>query len=361
MPDKPAGEPTEQPTTHRLEKASEQGQLPQSAELPSAMMIIMLILVLMTIGPGLLEWFIIQTREGFVHQVPDPLEVMSFSDRLRTKGTEAMGKIMPVAVGGLGVGILSSLLIGGWKFAPKGAEFKLSKISMVQGFKNLLSLKSLVHLVVSLTKMIVIGTIVYIYLKDKLSHCLNLRWSEPYAITVAIFAMLFGVTCRIAIGMMVIALLDVLYQKWEYKRKLKMTKQEVKEERKQFEGSPEVRSRIRSIQIEMVRKRMLQEVATADVVIANPTHISVAIRYDAVAMAAPVVVAKGPDLMAEKIKEIARAHNVKIIYRRDLAWALYRTVKVGHPVPEALFVAVAEVLAMIYRLGGTRRAKLRQD
>ena len=134
-----------------------------------------------------------------------------------------------------------------------------------------------------------------------------------------------------------------------------MTKQEVKEERKQHEVSPELKGRIRAVQIEMVRKRMLQDVPTADVIITNPTHVAVALRYDAASMGAPEMVAKGADVLCEKIKEIARAHGVPIIHRPELARAIYSAADVGQPIPEALFVAVAEVLALIYRL---RRRRL---
>ena len=162
--------------------------------------------------------------------------------------------------------------------------------------------------------------------------------------------MILGLMIRVCLALLVIGIGDVLFQKWKYTKDLKMTKQEVKEERKQTEGAPEVKSRIRRIQIEMAMKRMLQEVPKANVVLVNPTHVAVALRYEAKTMEAPVLVAKGADHLSEKIREIARAYGVPILRRPELARTIYATVEPGSTIPETLYVAVAEVLAMIYRL-----------
>jgi flagellar biosynthetic protein FlhB len=152
------------------------------------------------------------------------------------------------------------------------------------------------------------------------------------------------------VALLVIAAIDVFFQKWKYTQDLKMTKQEVKQERKDTDGSPEVKSRIRRIQIEMARQRMLQEVPKASVVLVNPTHVAVALRYDSKTMDAPIMVAKGADHLAEKIREIARAYGVPIVRKPELARTIYSTVKPGDVIPQTLYAAVAEVLARIYRL-----------
>jgi flagellar biosynthetic protein FlhB len=162
--------------------------------------------------------------------------------------------------------------------------------------------------------------------------------------------LILGVLIRVGILLLVIAIGDAFYQKWKYIHDLKMTRQEAKQDRKDAEGSPEVKGRIRRIQIEVASRRMLKEVPKASVVLVNPTHVAVALRYEAKEMDAPVMVAKGADLMAEKIREIARAYGVPIIRRPELARTIYSTVEPGKPIPEALYVAVAEVLGMIYRL-----------
>jgi flagellar biosynthetic protein FlhB len=184
---------------------------------------------------------------------------------------------------------------------------------------------------------------------------LRLHWATPARAVAAMAALVFGLTLRVAIGLAAIAAFDLLFQKWKHRRDLRMTRQELKEERKQYEISPELRGRIRAVQIQMARRRMLQEVPKADVVVTNPDHVAVALAYDADAMNAPRVVAKGADFLCQKVKEIARAHGVPVVHRPELARALYATVDVGQEIPETLFVAVAEVLAMIYRMHSKHR------
>jgi flagellar biosynthetic protein FlhB len=162
--------------------------------------------------------------------------------------------------------------------------------------------------------------------------------------------MIMGLMIRIGIALLVIGIADAFYQKWKYIEELKMTRQEVRQERRDEEGAPEVRTRIRRIQFEMARKRMLQEVPKASVVLVNPTHIAVALRYEARTTESPILVAKGAGHLAEKIREIARAYGVPIVRRPELARTIYSTVETGNPIPEALYVAVAGILAMIYRL-----------
>ncbi|MHC4464811.1 MAG: EscU/YscU/HrcU family type III secretion system export apparatus switch protein, partial [Planctomycetota bacterium] len=208
----------------------------------------------------------------------------------------------------------------------------------------------MVHLCASILKLFFVSVIVWLYLRSKLDVLATLRWAWSAQIMAIITKIILGLMLRICAGLLVIGIADTLYQKWKYLQELKMSRQEVKEERKQTEGSPEVRSRIRRIQYSMALKRMMQEVPKANVVLVNPTHVAVALRYEAEAMEAPVVVAKGAEHLSEKIREIARAYGVPIIRRPELARTIYSTVDIGNPIPQALYVAVAEVLAMIYRL-----------
>ena len=178
----------------------------------------------------------------------------------------------------------------------------------------------------------------------------ELRWAWSAHILAVIAKITFGMLIRVCIALLIIALADAFYQKWKYIRDLRMTRQEVKQERKDTEGSSELKGRIRRAQIEKSMKRMMEEVPKASVVLVNPTHVAVALRYDVKTMDAPVMVAKGADHLAEKIREIARAYGVPVIRKPELARTIYSTVKPGDPIPEALYAAVAEVLAMIYRL-----------
>ncbi|HUS92490.1 MAG TPA: EscU/YscU/HrcU family type III secretion system export apparatus switch protein [Phycisphaerae bacterium] len=350
MPDKPASERTEEATPERLKKAREEGQVAQSQELPSAIMIGALLIGLALLGGGLFQWFTGQVRDGVAIRPPDSIGWGGIGGLLRQKLTSAMAVSAPFLLFAAAASIASSLLSSGWAFSPKAARFRLDRISPVRGMKNLLSMRSVVRLLVSLAKLGVILAIVYYYLRDNLAACCALRWAEPGALLEGTATMVLGLLARMAIGILAIAGIDLLYQRRKYRKDLRMTRQEVKEERRQHELAPELRGRIRAVQMEMVRKRMLQEVPTADVVVTNPTHVAVALRYDAKTMESPLVVAKGGDLLCEKIKDIARTHGVPIVHRPELARAIFKAVDVGQPIPELLFVAVAEVLAMIYRL-----------
>jgi flagellar biosynthetic protein FlhB len=350
MAEQSAADRTEKPTPERLRKARQEGQVPQSVEMPSALMVGVLLLVLALVAPSLMEWFVTLTEEGFSFRLDGSLDGTTFSSVLKSKGREALVQMAPFLIGAGAVSVLGSLLVSGWAFSPKALRWDLGRLSLVSGLRNMFSVRSVVALVISLAKLAVILVIVWSYLHDKLDDCLRLRWASPEGLLCGIGRLTFGVMARIAIGLLVIGGIDMVYQKWHYRRQMRMTRQEVKEELRQHELAPELRGRIRAVQIEMFRRRMLQAVPKADVVLTNPTHVAVALKYDAATMAAPVVVAKGPDLLAEKIKEIARAHGVAVIERPELARAIYGSVEVGQTVPEVLFVAVAEVLAMIYRL-----------
>jgi flagellar biosynthetic protein FlhB len=236
------------------------------------------------------------------------------------------------------------------RFAPSALRLQWERLSPASGMHQLVSPRSCVNLVVSFLKLAAVLAIVVAYMRDQWGLVMGLAWASPVGSMTTIFGLLFGLVARIAILMAAIGLADTIYQRWQYRRDLRMTRQEVKEERRQQELPVLVRRRILQTQFEMIRRRMLHEVPKADVVLTNPTHVAVALKYDAAAMQAPQVVAKGAELLAEKIKEIARAHGVPVVDRPELARALFSTVEIGQIIPEALYVAVAEVLAMIYRM-----------
>ena len=305
--------------------------------------------------PGLYRCLLSQARESLAMHLPDGLDQPMTESLLKGKLIRTIFAVSPFLAAAAAASVLSSLVSSGWAFSAKPVKVNFERISPVQGLKNLFSLRSVVSLLISLAKLTVIVVIVWVYLHDKKGEILALRWAELDGTLLAAGQIVFGVLVRIVLGLVVIAGADLLYQRWNYVRNLRMTRQEVKEERKQYELSPEVKGRMRAVQLEMVRRRMLQEVPKADVVLANPTHVAVAIKYDGVVMDAPTVIAKGPDLLAQTIKDIARKHDVPVLHRPELARALYRSVDVGKAIPDTLFVAVAEVLAMIYRLRKQRQ------
>jgi len=350
MPEKPASERTEQPTPHRLRKAREQGRVPTSSEVPSALMIAALLVVLALTAPVLLRWMTAEVRGGMSCAIDESAGPEALAARLGARAGRALLMLVPFMLAGGAVAVLSGLLVGGWTCAPGLASPNFERISPVQGLKNLLGLRSLMHLLAAVLKLLLVLTIVYFYLRGRLGQCASLKWASPGQILLAIGRLVFGLGWRVAVGLLAIGIGDALFQRWKHRRDLRMSRQELKEEIKEHELSPQVRSRIRSIRLTLARKRMLKEVPSADVVVTNPTHVAVALKYEPGAMDAPEVVAKGADLLAEKIRQIAEAHNVPLVRRPELARTLYETVEVGASVPEALFVAVAEVLAMIYRL-----------
>ena len=318
------------------------------------MIITMMLVGMALFGRDLFDWFCLQAEQGFLMQMPGPGDPVRFTQALTAKVGESIRASMPLMAVAGASSIFASLLVGGWCFSPKAISFKPERLSPIKGVQNLFSLKSTVELLVSLAKLAVIIVIVYQYLQDKLAECMIIRWASPVDIVMASSALILGVSARIAAGLIVIAGIDLLYQRWNHIKQLRMTKQEIKQEHKEQELSPELRGRIRAVQMEMTRKRMLQDVPTADVVIANPTHVAVAIKYDSATMTSPTVVAKGPDLVCQKIKEIAAEHNIPVIHRPELARAIYGSCEIGQSVPEEMFLAVAEILATIYKLRRSR-------
>ena len=350
MPPKPASEKTEQPTTRRLQKAREKGQVVQSQELPAAISIIVLTTVLALTASSLMQWFMMQMKQGLSCSNGVFVDSDTFIDFFTSQISASMLIISPI-LGGLVIGsIIACVSVGGLTFSAQPLKFKPESINPIEGTKKLFNMKSLVKLCLSIVKLIFVSLIVWVYLESKLETIAALRWAWSYQILATTSKIILGLLIRVCIGLFIIAIADVAFQKWKYIQNLKMTKQEVKEEQKQTDGSPEIKSRIRRTQIEMAMKRMLQDVPQADIVLVNPTHVAVAVKYDARTMEAPVLLAKGADHMAEKIREVARAYGVPIIRRPSLARTLYSTVEIGSSIPQKLFAAVAEVLAMIYRL-----------
>ncbi|MHC4691754.1 MAG: flagellar biosynthesis protein FlhB [Planctomycetota bacterium] len=350
MPEKPAAERTEQPTPKKLERARKKGQVPQSQELTSMVTLLALILILALLAPTFLKWSITQVRGGMSCETAAFADSLSFWKFAKARIVDSMLIICPILAALFAGSILACAAISGLNFTPEAVTLKFNQLNPVEGFAKLINARSMVKLLVSIFKLLFVTLIVWFYLKSRLDMLAKLRWAWSAQMLVATAKIILGLLIRVGIALLVIGIADALYQKWKYIQDLKMTRQEVKRERKDIDGSPEVKSRMRRLQIEMSRSRMLQEVPLASVVLVNPTHFAVALRYDAKTTDAPIMVAKGADQMAEKIREIARAYGVPIIRRPELTRTIYSTVKLGQLIPQTLYVAVAEVLAMIHRL-----------
>lgn len=357
MPEQPAAEKTEQPTSRKLDKARKQGQAPQSEEMMSVVTLLTLTLVVALLAPALLQWFTTKMKEGLSGDISVFADGTTFVRFVGAKIVDSGLAISPI-LGAICAGsILAGAAISGLNFAPAAVTFRWTAINPVSGFQRLVNARSMVRLLTSIAKLFFVSVIVWLYLHSRLETLATLRWAWSAQIIAAIARIVFGLCIRVAIALLVIAIADTIYQKWKYIQELKMTRQEVKEERRDVEGSPEVRSRIRRIQMEMSMKRMLQEVPKANVILVNPTHVAVALRYEPKAMEAPILVAKGADYLAEKITSIARAYGVPIVRKPGLARTIYSTVQLGSPIPESLYVAVAEVLAMLHRLRQRKRGR----
>jgi flagellar biosynthetic protein FlhB len=355
MPDQSAAERTEQPTGRRLQKARSKGNVPQIQELESVATLLVLVVTIAMMSHQLASWATTLTREGLSCQTRFFTNGDAFINFINAKIIDSIVICLPILAAISLCAILANIAVIGPNFAPEAISLKFDALNPAAGLQQLFNGKTMVKLLVSILKLILISIIVWVYLSDKIDTLMQLRWTWSTQIITATGGIIFGLCLRVCIALLVLAIADTLYQKWKYIEDLKMTKQEVKQENRDTEGAPEVKSKIRRIQLQMSMKRMMREVPKAKVVLVNPTHIAVALKYETYAMDAPVVVAKGADQIAEKIMEVARAYGVPIVRRPQLARTIFATVKIDEPIPQNLYVAVAEVMAILHRLRKRRR------
>jgi flagellar biosynthetic protein FlhB len=258
--------------------------------------------------------------------------------------------LMPIIGGLLIIAFLGNVMQTGFVFSGDPLALKLDRLNPVQGMKNLISKKGLMRLGSSLGKVAVVAAVAFASIRAMFGPCTELSSAGIDGIIAFVFRSTYVVALRIALALLALALIDFLYQRWQYKQDMRMTKQEVRDELKRMEGDPLTRDRRRRMQRELAMQRMMADIPKADVVVTNPTEIAVALRYESGAMNAPRVVAKGQRLMAQRVREIAEAHGVPIVERKPLARALFQMCKVGDEVPVELYQAVAEVLAFVYEL-----------
>jgi flagellar biosynthetic protein FlhB len=357
MSDKPAAEKTEQPTARRLNKTREEGRVPQSQELASAFTLAALFLALLALGPNLLRWCKLRLEAGLSTSPAGTFsDTQAFLHLVHGTIVDVIVVLLPILAILSVAGVLASFLVGGVTFTSGALRLRWDAINPANALQQLFNKRSLVHLLLSIVKLLFVSLIVWVYLRDKLEALAALRWAWSMGIITATAQIILGLALRVGLAVLIIGIADAVYQKWQYIQELKMTRQEVKQERKDMEGSPEIKARIRRLQMEMSMRRLRQDVPKANVILVNPTHVAVALRYDAKMMEAPILLAKGADHAAERIVKIARSYGIPVVQRPAIARAIFATVKPGQPIPEGLYMAVAEVLAMIYRLRQKRRA-----
>lgn len=343
-------ERTEPASGRRLEQAREEGNVPRSRELGSLLVLMGGVASLWVLGGWLFQRMAQLTRAGLSlepTQTKDPAAMLAALSALFSDGLTALLPFFLVLVL---ASMMAPVAVGGFNVSTKAFSFQASRLNPIAGLTRLFSMNGLSELVKALLKAGLIGTIGYSVMKSRGEQSLHLM-VMPVESGLSEFAdILLMATVTLVSGLALIALVDVPFQLWQYYSKLRMTKDELKQEFKQQEGDPQIKGRIRQRQREMARRRMMQEVPKADVVVTNPTHYAVAIRYDGASMRAPRVVAKGSDLVAQQIREVARANQVPLLEAPPLARALFRHTEIGDDVPAALYTAVAEVMAWVFTL-----------
>lgn len=350
MADESDLERTEPASSRRLEQAREEGQVPHSRELAA--------FVVMLAGIGGLwatgAWVGRRAQDILVHGLSFGRQA-AFDDHLLTAtlaslGLEAMTLMAPLFLLVVAAALLTPFLLGGWIFTAKPIAPDLARLDPVKGFGRMFSMHGLGELVKALLKTLLIGALITWLVWREGGALLDLPGLEVGAALAGFGRLLFLSGLAVLLGMAAVAAIDVPFQLWQYYSRLRMTREELRQELKETEGDPQLKARIRSQQREMARKRMMAEVPKADVVVTNPTHFAVALKYDAGRMGAPQVVAKGMNLVAGRIRELAEEHRVPILEAPPLARALHRHVEIGAQVPAGLYTAVAEVMAYVYQL-----------
>jgi flagellar biosynthetic protein FlhB len=343
-------ERTEKATPKRKQEARRKGNVPRSNEVNSATILIISGLFFLILGK-----FMFKELMAVMKVLLSNISSMDLSSDKLPHMVKQGGLTFAVLAGPFMMtvfvaGIASNIIQAGLTFSAHSLEPKLEKINPVEGFKRMFAMRSLVELVKNLIKMGIIGFVGYRTLKGEFSGFIQLLNQDVSQIVAFVGVVTLKLVLRVGVVFAILAVLDFLYQRYEYEKNLKMTKQEIKEEHKQMEGDPLIKSRIRAIQRERARHRMLQDVPKADVVVTNPTHYAVALKYDPEKASAPVVVAKGIRKIALKIKEIAQKHNVPVVERPLVARMLYKSAEIGHEIPVELYQVVAEILAHVYKM-----------
>ena len=357
--DGPGGEKTEEPTSKKLRDARNKGQVAKSMELVTACMLLMLFLAL--------KFFAGWIGNNFLSNYSDFYSMISqygkdgFTKNIALSAVkEGIGRVLvsglPIYIGAFLIAFLINITQVKWVISREPLKPKFSKFNPVSGFKRMFSKDKLMELLKSILKIVVICYVVYDTLKDKWPIIYNLYGISLFQAVYLIGQTVIDLGVKISIFFMVIGLMDLFYQKKKFHKDMMMTKQEVKDEYKNAEGDPQIKGKIRRRMQQASRRRMMQKLPEADVVITNPTHLAVAIKYDKEIADAPIVLAKGEDYLAQKIKEAAASYAVEIVENKPLARMLYYNVEIGQAIPPELYQMTAEVLAYVYNLKKEKEA-----
>lgn len=346
-----AGEKTEKATPKKRQDARKKGQVVKSQDVTSAIVLLAVFVFLFFIAGSIRDELLSFFRQTLIHDINvETITIEGVMDLFISTSIEMAKVILPIMVIAVVAAFAGNYFQFGLLLTMEPLKFDLTKMDPIKGLKRIFSLKAIIELLKSTLKIAFIGGVTTLILWTNIAEVLALSFKSPWETlsTVGKLVGLMGIAASAVL--LVISILDWFYQKFDYEKNLKMSKQDIKDEYKNSEGDPLIKSKIKQRQREMAMRRMMSEVPTADVVITNPTHFAIALKYDEESMEAPRVIAKGADFVAQKIKLIAKEHDVIMVENRPLARAMYDQVEIGDQVPEEFFKAIAEILAYVYRM-----------
>ena len=345
------GDKTEKATPKKLDDARKEGRVARSSDLINGFMLLLMFFVLKLFG-GIMANLFLDSFVKYYNKASDiSMEVFDVKQAVNLSNEIVIDIViasLPVLIGSFVVALVGNIVQVGWKVTSKPLKPKLDRLNPIGGFKRMFSQEKVVELIKSILKVLAIALVAYNEVKDRWKFILNLYDFEFMQAVLNIFDIVLDVGIKISVIFVIIGLADFGYQKWKHLHDLRMSKQEVKDEMKQSEGDPQIKGQIRQKMREGARRRMMQDLPKADVVITNPTHFAVAVKYDKETAEAPYVLAKGADYVAANIKEIAKQNNIEIVENKPLARMLYYNVEIGDQIPPELYQMVAEVLAYVY-------------
>jgi flagellar biosynthetic protein FlhB len=342
---------TEKATEKKRQDERKKGNLFQSQDAVSAVSILAIFFTLKICFPYIYE-YLSDFLKKYINYVKttNTLTSLFAMDVAKDSIIAILVLSGPVMLMSVAVAVLATGAQTKFKFSKEQLKFKFSRISLIEGFKRLFSMRSIVELIKAMIKIAIICVVLYTSFQDIAARLTDLMSEDIMEATVYILNAIMDIVIKLSIAFLAMAALDYFYQWWEYERNIRMTKQEVKEEYKQMEGDPQIKGKIKERQRAMAQKRMMQQVPTADVIVRNPTHFAIALKYDIEKNAAPIVVAKGQDYVALKIIEIAEAHHIPMKEDRPLARALYATVELNMEIPPEYYAVLAEIMAWVYTM-----------
>ncbi|WP_299090108.1 flagellar biosynthesis protein FlhB [uncultured Metabacillus sp.] len=350
-----AGEKTEKATPRKKQDARKKGQVAKSADFNTALSLLAVFLSFLFIGAFMRDRILLMMKGTFQDYLLLELTDQNVHDFLLTMSYQAVIILAPIMAIALVAGILGNYLQVGFLFSTEVLQMKLNKLDPIEGFKRIYSIRAIVELCKSLLKISFVGFVTFAVIWFDMDNILRLSQLaiEQSFLFISTLTVKMGLFASAAL--LFLSFLDYLYQRYDHEKNLRMSKQDIKDEYKKSEGDPLIKSKIKQRQREMAMRRMMQDVPTADVVITNPTHYAIALKYDESKMDAPFVVAMGVDLIAQKIKEIAQSNDIMLVENRPLARALYEQVEIGQAIPEEFFQAVAEIIAYVYQAKAIER------